>query len=176
MEDLIQDLLELSRIGRTQTEPGEVDLDVLVRDIADAIHSSNPDATIDGDHLPTLLINPVRARQLFTNIIENAVHHSGRQDVTVSVRSSQQSDGSIQIGIKDNGEGIPGDYRERVFRVFERLQPEEGTGTGIGLSICRKIVDGLRGRIWVEDTKEGTDVEIALPADAVRARKVEVGV
>jgi len=174
MDDLIADLLELSRIGRMQTEPSDVDVRELVDDIAASVHTTHPQATIEIKDAPMLAMNPVRARQLFTNLIENGVRHGGRSDVTVSVSSRSEPDGSITLAVRDNGQGIPADYRERVFRVFERLQPEEGEGTGIGLSICRKIVDSLNGRIWVADAPEGTDIEIALPANVVRARKVEV--
>jgi signal transduction histidine kinase len=176
MEDLIQDLLELSRIGRMQTEVADVDLGELVHDIAEGIRSSHPEATIDVSELPFLSINPSRARQLFTNLIENAVRHGGRSDIRVFVGSHREADGSTVLSVIDNGEGIPADYRERVFRVFERLQPDAGEGTGIGLSICRKIVDSLGGRIWVADAADGTDIEIALPADVVRSRKMEVSV
>jgi len=174
MDDLIADLLELSRIGRMQTEASDVDVKEIVDDIAASIHTTHPQVSIEITDPPTLAMNAVRARQLFTNLIENAVRHGGRADIQVTVTSKRDPDGSITLAVRDNGQGIPADYRERVFRVFERLQPEEGEGTGIGLSICRKIVDSLNGQIWVADSPEGTDIEIALPADVVRARKVEV--
>jgi len=174
MDELIQDLLELSRVGRMQTEATEVDIADLIRDIAVEVRSSHPEASIEVSDAPVVWMNPIRARQLFTNLIENAVVHAGRKDVSVRVGSSRGPDGSSEISIMDNGQGIPADYRERVFRVFERLQPDEGEGTGIGLSICRKIVDSLNGRIWVADVPEGTHIEISLPANVLRARKVEV--
>ncbi len=174
MEDLIQDLLELSRIGRMQTEPTDVDLEGLVREVATETEATFPMASVDVSDLPVVCVNAVRARQLFTNLVENAARHSGRHDVHISVSSKPMAGGGVEVAVRDNGQGIPADYRERVFRVFERLEPGDGGGTGIGLSICRKIVDSWGGRIWVADASEGTDIRIALLPDVVRPKKVEV--
>jgi signal transduction histidine kinase len=174
MEDLIQDLLELSRIGRMQTEPSDVDVEALVRDIGREIESLHPGVSVLVSSLPDLWMNPLRARQLFTNLIENAAQHAGRPDVNIHISSITRPDGSAEVSIRDNGQGIPADYRERVFRVFERLEPDDEGGTGIGLSICRKIVDSLEGRIWVEESTEGTDIRIEFGSEVTRPRKAEV--
>jgi signal transduction histidine kinase len=174
MENLIQDLLELSRVGRLQTDEAEVDLGNVVRRIVLELLSAHPEATIEFGSLPVVWMNPVRARQLFTNLIENAIHHAGREDVHIRVSAIQDGDGSAQISVADDGQGIPADYRERVFRVFERLEPEENKGTGIGLSICEKIVGQMGGRIWVADSTRGTDVRLTIPSPALRGWHMEV--
>lgn len=174
MENLIQDLLELSRVGRLQTEESEVDLGSVVRGIVLEVLSSHRGASIEVGSLPIVWMNQVRARQLFTNLVENAIDHAGREDVHVRVSAMQDEAGWVEISVADDGQGIPADYRERVFRVFERLEPEDSKGTGIGLSICEKIVGRLGGRIWVADTGRGTDIRLTIPSHAMRGWHMEV--
>ena len=119
--------------------------------------------------LPVVTGDPVGFRQLFTNLIENAVRHGGRRDLMVVVEGRECLDGGVELSVSDNGQGIPAEHRERVFGVFERLEgPSTGAGTGMGLAICRKIVEVLGGGIGIEGD-HGTDVRIVLPA-AVGAR------
>ena len=166
MDSLIRDLLELSRIGRTQTESEPVALAEVVEDIASELRRTHPAARFVVGDLPTVQINPVRARQLFTNLMENAVRHGGRDDITLSV-SAEPTLEQFVITVADDGAGIPEPYRERVFGIFERLEEQStssGSGTGIGLTMCRKIVEQLGGSIWVDPTPTGTAFKIALPA------------
>jgi signal transduction histidine kinase len=165
MHQLIADLLELSRIGRMQTEGADVHLAVVVRDIADGVRASHPSVTVAVGDLPIVRLNTVRARQLFTNLIDNAIAHGGRPDVHISVRSSDTSGGLVEICVSDDGLGIPKEYRERVFGVFERLSPntESEQGTGIGLAICKKIVEHAAGRIWIADAPVGMELHLTLP-------------
>jgi signal transduction histidine kinase len=113
--------------------------------------------------------DPVGFRQLFTNLVDNAVRHGGRPDLVVVVDGHQCPDGGVELSVRDNGRGIPAEHRERVFGVFERLEgPSTSAGTGMGLAICRKIVEVLGGGIGIQGD-HGTDVRIVLPA-AVAAR------
>jgi PAS domain S-box-containing protein len=135
MQQLIHDLIDLSRVGR----------------------------------LPLVTGDPVGFRQLFTNLVDNAVRHGGRADLVVVVDGHQCPDGGVELSVRDNGRGIPAEHRERVFGVFERLEgPSTSAGTGMGLAICRKIVEVLGGGIGIQGD-QGTDVRIVLPA-AVAAR------
>ena len=167
MQQLIQDLLELSRVGRTQTTPEDVDLDELLRDIGVSLGPRHPDLDLDVGSLPVVRLNPVRARQLFTNLIENAALHGGRPDLTVRVRGIVTEGGAAQITVADDGVGIPRHYREKVFGIFERLSDADDTGTGIGLTMCRKIIESVGGAISIQDTDVGTKLRIDLPAPAV---------
>ena len=167
MDSLIRDLLELSRIGRTQTEVEAVDLTELIADIAAEIRRDHPAATFDVGALPKVRINGVRARQLFTNLLENAVRHGGRDDITVTVTADPTPDGNAVVAVADDGVGISESYRERVFGIFERLDSDIGgstTGTGIGLAMCRKIVEQVDGSIWIDPSTVGTTFKVALPA------------
>ncbi|MPZ74342.1 MAG: hypothetical protein GEU74_14145 [Nitriliruptorales bacterium] len=170
MDALIRDLLELSRIGRTQTEVEPIDVTAIAEEIAAELRRSHPAARFAIEQLPTVEMNPVRARQLFTNLMENAVRHGGRDDITVSI-TGERSDGGTIVSIADNGTGIAEPYRERVFGIFERLDGESHgatTGTGIGLAMCRKIVEHVGGSIWIDPAASGTTFRISLPVSPAR--------
>lgn len=173
MQALIQDLLELSRIGRVQVEPADVDLTGVVEETAAELVGAFPEARVVVDRLPVVSMNPLRARQLFTNLIANAVHHAGRSDVLVTVGAVQGPDGDMIVSVSDNGKGIPAGYREKVFGVFERLERRDSnssnnTGTGIGLAVCRKIVEQAGGQITLSDNAPGARFSIRLPGHVVR--------
>jgi two-component system, LuxR family, sensor kinase FixL len=164
MQQLIHDLIDLSRVGRSGTEPVEVDLGRLVRAIAEDAGAANPATEVRVGRLPVLSGDPVGFRQLFTNLIDNAVRHGGRSDLVVVVDGRECPDGGVELSVRDNGRGVPAEHRERVFGVFERLEgPSTSDGTGMGLAICRKIVEVLGGGIGIQG-EHGTDVRIVLPA------------
>jgi signal transduction histidine kinase len=169
MQALIQDLLELSRIGRVQTEAADVDLQAVVDEVQADIAAVHPEAVFHVDALPAVSMNPLRARQLFTNLVNNALVHGGRDDIVITIDSTQTPDGDVLVRVADNGKGIPVDYRDRVFGVFERLErQDDATGTGIGLAVCRKIVEQCGGDIAISDSEPGACFSIHLPAAMVR--------
>ncbi|MFP5308000.1 MAG: sensor histidine kinase [Actinomycetes bacterium] len=158
IEQLIADLLELSRVGRVDTAPEAVPLGELVADVAQDVEARHPGATVRAvGSLPVLWMNPTRARQLFTNVIENAAKYGGRDDVHVEVSAS-----GGEVRVLDDGVGIPEEHHERVFRVFERLE-SGAPGTGIGLAVCRKIVSEVGGSIGFVPHTGGADLRISLP-------------
>jgi signal transduction histidine kinase len=172
MESLIQDLLELSRVGRMETQPERVDLASAVGIVAAEVAGQHRRFTADLGALPVIWMNGVRARQLFTNLLENAAKHGGGEAVRVEVRAEEAPDGAVVVSVADDGPGVPAAYRERVFGVFERLETDAETGTGIGLAICRKIVEGLGGRIWLADRDDGAEFRLSFPADVVLERPI----
>lgn len=167
MDELISDLLELSRVGRLPDDPEPVELGELCEHIAKELHAAHPSASLEIESLPTVSLDNARARQLMTNLIVNAVIHSGRPDVTVRVLAHEpQRPGWACLAVADNGKGIPADYRDRVFGIFEQLSATSGNDqptSGIGLAISRKIVEQADGRIWVADSKVGADIRVELP-------------
>lgn len=169
MQSLITDLLELSRVGRVQTEADAVDLGALIRELAEEIRASVPEAVVqtDGD-LPDIYMNPVRAKQLFANLIQNSVKYADRSDARVEIKAVDRSDGLVTLSLSDNGPGIPVDKREQVFGVFERLDAVE-SGTGMGLALCKRIVETNGGRIWIADSERGTDVRLSIPLSTTGA-------
>ena len=175
MEDLLQDLLELSRIGRVQTETEEVDLAGVVADVASLVSVAETGARVEVGSLPTLAANPVRVRQLFTNLIENAARHGGKANLTIRVSGSPQPDGSVAVTVADDGVGIAPQYRDKVFGIFERLDHtgNSGKGTGIGLALCRKIMESMGGGITIDDTEVGASFRLQFPASKVRSARRE---
>ena len=165
MQALIHDLLELSRVGRSQTDVESVDLRDLLSDVADEVGSLHPGAVIEIEAMPVVRMNPVRARQLLTNLVGNAADHAGRSDVRIHVEASTEPNGGVELTVTDDGPGIAPAYREKVFGVFERLEPQrDQSGTGIGLAICRRIVEAAGGKIEVADAEIGTRMIVHLPA------------
>jgi signal transduction histidine kinase len=176
MQALINDLLELSRIGRLQTEAEPVDLGAVAAEIIQDCRASYPQATVEVGELPTVLLNRLRVRQLMTNLVENALKHGGRDDLAVRVDAARVED-AVRLAVIDNGRGVPSAYREKVFGVFERLDgssTDVSRGTGIGLAVCRKIVEQFGGRIWIGDADSGTEIFIDLPADIVVRERTTV--
>jgi PAS domain S-box-containing protein len=171
MQRLIGDLIELSRAGRTSAQPVDVDLRELTRNIVDELGSTHPDVAFHVGELPVVSADPIAFRQLLTNLIGNAVQHGARADLAVAVSSRALADGSVELSVRDNGQGIPLAYRERVFGIFERLDSpssNQRAGTGMGLAICRKIIEQLGGSISIVGVA-GTDVRVLVPAPLVRA-------
>lgn len=171
MQDLLNDLLELSRIGRLQTEVEAVDLSRLASDIGEHVSAQHPHLRVEVGSLPTVRMSPGRSRQLFTNLIENAVKHAGREGtVTVRFDAVHHPDhGTVELLVRDDGKGIPREYHEKVFGIFERLEDGgvSARGTGIGLAICRKIVEEVGGTIQLVDVPVGTTFRITLPASVL---------
>ncbi len=174
MQSLISDLLELSRIGRLDPPPeGPLDLRGLAQEVLDGARLGHPAAVLEiRGQLPYLLVNDVRLRQLLTNLVDNALRHGGREDLTVRVSAARTSAGGVRLLVADDGRGIPAEYRARVVKVFERLDaPRSSPGTGIGLAICKRIAETLGGTLTVlgaaDPAGSGTTIEICLPGDLV---------
>jgi signal transduction histidine kinase len=172
MQSLIADLLELSRIGRADAPADALDLQSLAEEVADAAALTHPAARIEVlGPLPVVRTNDVRTRQLLTNLVDNALNHGGRPDVRVTV-SARTTAGWLVVEVVDDGRGIPAEYRTRVLRVFERLDaPKSSPGTGMGLAICKRIVESIGGSIEVDgappDAASGTTVRLLLPDSVV---------
>ena len=126
----------------------------LLARMSDSISSARAEISL-GD-LPPARIDVLRLRDLFELVLENALQH-GRSDQSLHITIDGKQNGKhVRYGISDNGPGIEKEYRERVFRVFEHLASgSEGTGTGIGLAIVRRIAESCGGRAWIEEAPSG---------------------
>lgn len=174
LQSLIKDLLSFSRIGRVQTDVEDVSLTDIAQQAADEVKGSFPGLQVEVGSLPVVRMNPLRTRQLFTNLMQNSCRYSGRPDTNIRISSATVDQDKVQISVHDNGPGIAMEHRSRVFGVFERLQESGPTeGTGMGLPICKKIVETVGGGMRIEDSDEGLDVRFTLPLSpterAVRA-------
>lgn len=153
MKQLIEDLLAYSRVGTRGKELRPVSvqaaLDRALVNLRAAIEASG--AEITHDALPEVSGDDTQLTQLFQNLIGNAIKFRKKDEpLRVRVGVEDASD-EWRFSVSDNGIGIERQYFERIFMMFQRLHTrEEYAGTGIGLAICKKVVDRHRGRIWVE--------------------------
>ena len=152
MQSLISGLLEYSRVGTQGKKPKKTDskeaLDEAIARLATSIKESG--AEINADGLPVVYFDDVQLSQLFQNLIGNAIKFRGDQPLRIHINATHQ-DAGWQFAVADNGIGIEPQYADRIFQIFQRLHGREKyPGTGIGLSICKKIVERHNGKIWVE--------------------------
>jgi len=152
MKQLIEDLLAYSRVGThgkafRPTDSGAA-VQKALANLRAAIESSN--GTVTCDPLPTINADEFQLVQLFQNLIGNALKFKGAETPHVHISVNEQAD-TWTFGVKDNGIGIDGEYFDRIFMVFQRLHSRtDYPGTGIGLAICKKVVDRHGGRLWIE--------------------------
>lgn len=166
MEALITDVLKFSRLSGTyELEKERVDLGEVVQFIALKLKSveSKP-VHIETSSLPTILTNKAYIDAIFQNLIENAIKYNQEQSVELSI-TYQDKDSVHLLSFKDNGIGIAPEFHEKIFLMFERLHSnQEYEGTGIGLSMTKKIIEKLQGRIWVEsELGKGATFFVELP-------------
>lgn len=178
MSGLLTDLLLYARAGAGAPEAVAVDLDQAAREALDNLAMAVKDsgATVDTGSLGSALGTPRELAQIFQNVIGNAVKFRGEAVPKVVVRSTRRGD-TVTVSVADNGRGVQPDQLERAFGMFERLDGDPFPGTGLGLAVCRKLVDRLGGRIWMEQNSgPGVTVKFTLPAaprgaDGARARQ-----
>jgi len=155
MRQMILDLLEFSRVGRTEDDMVEFDLGELVNEMQELFHKeiSSRQGIIEAGSLPVIKMYKTRISQVFRNLIGNALKYA-RRETPPRIHISVQDLGTHwQFVIADNGIGIEPEYHDKVFIIFQRLHSkDEYEGSGMGLAICKKIVEGLGGKIWIEST------------------------
>jgi light-regulated signal transduction histidine kinase (bacteriophytochrome) len=122
-------------------------------------------AEVTAGPLPTVIGDEIQLVQVFQNLISNAIKFRSERPIRVQV-GAERAEGEWQFWVRDNGIGIEPEYAERLFLLFQRLhRGKEYPGTGIGLAICKKIVERHGGRIWVEsEPGKGSTFYFALPA------------
>ncbi|PSB18631.1 diguanylate cyclase [filamentous cyanobacterium CCP2] len=154
MEALINGLLDYSRIGRTKTALEPVVVDDLLAEVIDSL-APPPSFRIDiAPGMPTLTTRRVLLRQVFANLIGNAIKHNDRPDGHIKILVEDQGD-AYEFTIADNGPGIAPEYHKKIFAIFQTLEARDTKeGTGIGLSIVKKIVETEGGTIRIE-SQEG---------------------
>lgn len=157
MQQLIQDLLAYSRVS-SRNKPltltkSETALENALRNLGVALRESQAEVT--HDELPTLFCEASQLTQLFQNLIGNGIKFHGDQPPRIHVSAEKIDDGAAwRFAVRDNGIGIDPEYFERIFIIFQRLHTRSKyPGTGIGLAICKRIVEQHRGKIWVESCK-----------------------
>lgn len=168
MHALIQDLLAFSRLASRGETMTETDLNCTMAEIMRDLQVSIIDhkAEVEFDRMPVVKADPTQMRQLFQNLIQNSIKFKGDTNPLIHV-TSERTDGEWLFCVRDNGIGISPEYSDRVFEIFQRLHEKERyPGTGIGLAICKKIVERHGGRIWIESEEgKGSAFYFTIKAD-----------
>lgn len=166
MQNLIKGLLAYARVGKTDVQVRDVDLNEIFKQTLNDLESTIQEAgaSVTAGALPTVRANPAQMGQLLQNLISNGLKFRRKEPPQVHV-SAEQKENSWIIAVKDNGIGIEPQYIDRIFQIFQRLHTQkEFPGTGIGLAVCKKIVERHGGRMWVQSQKDhGATFFFSLP-------------
>ena len=152
MEQLIKDLLEYSKVGMKDLNLMPTDCSLIVDESISNLRAAIEEtgASVSHDRLPALIVDASQMTRLFQNLIGNAIKFHGEQPLRVHV-SAERKGSEWVFSVQDNGIGMNPQHAEKIFEVFRRLHTRgEYPGTGIGLSICKRIVERLGGKIWVK--------------------------
>jgi PAS domain S-box-containing protein len=167
MQALIGDLLAYSRVGKGGGAVERADLEAVFQRTLDVLRTAIEEsgATVTSSPLPTVEADPAQMGQVLQNLVGNGLKFRGAEPPRVHVSAERTGD-EWMISVRDNGIGIAPEYAQRIFVIFQRLHTRtEYAGTGIGLAICKKIVERHGGRIWVESTEgQGSTFFFTLPA------------
>lgn len=164
LEVLLDDILAYSRAGRIVDDPVEIDTRRLVESIAQTHMRDSFKVTII-DPMPVLFSPKTPLEQVFGNLISNASKHHDRASGTITVSARDKGD-SYEFIVSDDGPGIPPEFHERVFEMFQTLQPRDKVdGSGMGMAIIKKLVEWRGGRVWIESVQgvRGTAIHFLWP-------------
>ena len=168
MQALIHDLLKFSRVGKAQIEPRAIESRAVVeqalKNLQAAIQESG--AVVNMNSLPVVMADPAQLTQVFQNLIANAIKFHGAEPTVIQI-DAEKRDSDWVLTVSDNGIGIPVESQEDIFVIFRRLHTRsEYPGNGIGLSICKKIIERHGGKIWIEaQAKPGSCFKFSLPTE-----------
>jgi two-component system sensor histidine kinase KdpD len=171
LSDLIEQLLDLSRLeaGTIRIHPQHVEWSQIILTSMAQLNALtiNHHLVIDESpsDLPALNVDVARISQVITNLVSNSVKYSSR-NATITIIAEKLSDQFIKVSVLDEGIGIPPEARSRVFEAFQQLEHEKRSakGAGLGLAICRGLIEAHGGRIWVDDhIGDGTTLSFTLP-------------
>ncbi len=158
MDALIKGLLVLSRIDNGPIQQEKISLPVLVEEIVSAMEHQIRDRAVSVEigELPEIVGEKLRVSQVFGNLIDNAVKYMPDREPRRIAVSCEETDEAFVFAVSDSGDGIAPEARQKIFRLFKRLDPSStAAGDGIGLAAVRKIIERHGGRVWVEDGLDG---------------------
>lgn len=164
MQGLIDGILEYSRVGRVHEQKDTTDLDIMVREVIDSLGVPPHIAVTVDNRLPVVVYEKTRIRQVFSNLIGNAVKYMDKPAGEVHIGCTQEG-AFWKFSVRDTGPGIDARYYEKIFQIFQTLHPRDQVeSTGIGLSIVKRIVEMNGGRIWVEsEVGKGSVFYVTVP-------------
>jgi light-regulated signal transduction histidine kinase (bacteriophytochrome) len=162
MKSLLSELMGLLRVRHDNAPFESVNLSDEIHHVLSGLDNVEG-IEVKVDPLPKVTGNRLRLRQLFHNLVSNAVKFRGKESPTILVSAHQEGEEWI-ISIRDNGIGIDPEHKSRIFEIFQRLNPRGYPGTGMGLAICKRIIESHGGRIWVESAPGyGSTFKFTLP-------------
>jgi len=175
MHQLIEGVLEYSRVGCIKEERFLVDLNELVPKIIDMVAPSKNIVITIENQLPTIKCGPTRITQVFQNLLSNAVKYMDKPDGQIKVGCSED-DSFWKFSVADTGPGIEEKHFEKIFQIFQTLSPrDKSESTGVGLTIVKKIVELYGGRIWVESkVGEGSTFYFTLQKQRIGAKNAKL--
>jgi signal transduction histidine kinase len=169
MKNLLNDLLELSRIGRLANPAENISLEILLREVMEQVEGSLNEKNVQvqiAPDLPSVYGDRLRLLEVFQNLIENAAKYMGDQTdprIQIGQQGEDAEHGQPIFYVKDNGIGIAPEFHERIFGLFNKLDAQSD-GTGIGLALVKRIIEVHGGRIWVEsEAGKGATFYFTLP-------------
>jgi len=167
MQKIISDLLEFSKVGKKPNHLQKVDLNEEVNNVLTLYNNliSQKKATVQIDPLPIVYIDKSSIQQIFSNLVGNALKFQKKETAPIIHISCKETPKEWQFSIKDNGIGIETSYFKKIFEMFQRLHTaKEFSGSGMGLSITKKIIENINGSIWLEsDVNTGTTFYFTIP-------------
>jgi light-regulated signal transduction histidine kinase (bacteriophytochrome) len=167
MKTLINDLLVYSRVNTKESPLEDVDINKVVDQTRTNLHAAIEEsgATINSEPLPVVKANNLQINQLFQNLISNAIKFRKPDTAPVVNISAKHAGDEWLFTVQDNGIGIDKEFSDKIFVIFQRLHnSSEYPGTGIGLAICKRIVEKLGGHLWVESNPgEGSTFNFTIP-------------
>ena len=170
MQALIQDLLKFSRVGKQEIQPRTTECQAVVEQAVSNLQAAIQEsgAVVKWDGLPVIKADASQLAQVFQNLIANAIKFHGTEKPVIQI-NAEKKDREWVLAVSDNGIGIPAESWEDIFVIFRRLHTRvEYAGNGIGLSICKKIIERHGGRIWIEaQAQPGTCFKFSLPMEPV---------
>jgi light-regulated signal transduction histidine kinase (bacteriophytochrome) len=171
MQQLIVDLLEYSRVQTRGQEFDRASCEELLSSVLGDLRTimTESQASVTYDPLPNVYVDATQLRQVFQNLVSNALKFRGQEPPRVHIAAERQGS-ELVFSVRDNGIGLDQKQAERIFVIFQRLHTQrEYPGTGIGLALCRKIIERHGGRMWVEsEVGKGATFYFTLPAEEER--------
>ncbi|MBA2330189.1 MAG: hypothetical protein H0V91_11290 [Flavisolibacter sp.] len=175
MRQIILDLLQFSRVGRLDEDIEPVDTDEILKEVLYTFKRQVSGSKIIIKNEPFPIIHTYKTLLLlvFQNLISNALKYRQKDIASIVEISYSETNDVWQFEIKDNGIGIEADYLEQIFVVFQRLHnKDEYSGTGMGLSICKRIIENLNGSIWVtSEPGKGSSFFFTIPKQILQTNK-----
>lgn len=169
MNKLIDALLLYSSSGTSSIEKTDIDMNQVLAEAREnlAAYIEKSNATVESESLPLLMGDSVQLTRLMQNLISNAIRYRRDEPPIIHISVSLNESASAHVfSVQDNGVGIDNEEYQRVFRMFQQLSPNGGSGLGVGLAICKRIIENHNGSIWLKSIKgKGTTIFFSLPTE-----------